>query len=99
MKKKKALSADDLYNGWLTPYHGITVAWLMENEPELIKTSDWYKKYAVTEEQHDIWYEWAVDELCKAYGYKSKKSRELMKRRFAVEYLNIAPSIIKAETT
>jgi len=96
-RTNKQLTADDLYNGWLTPYHGITVEWLKKNEPELIKTVEWYKKYAVTQEQHDQWYEWAIDELCKAHGYRSKKSRELMKKNFCFDYLNIAPSVKETE--
>lgn len=91
MKKKKQLTADDLYNGWLTPYHGITVQWLVENEPELIKTPEWYKKYAVSQSEHDAWYEWAITELCKQYRYSRKRAKYM----FAFEYLNISPSVKK----
>ena len=93
-RRRKLLTADDLYNGWLVPFHGITVKWLVENEPELIKTPEWYKKYAVTQDQHDLWYEWAITEICKYYKY----SRKLAKRNFSMEYLNISPSVIKTET-
>jgi len=91
--KRKELTADDLYNYWLKKYHNITLAELIENEPELIKTSDWYKKYAVTQPQHDEWYEWAITEICK----DKRCSRKYAKRNFCFDYLNIAPSIIKDE--
>lgn len=92
---KKRLTADDLYNGWLTKYHGITVQWLIENEPELIKTPDWYKKYSVTSAQHDEWYEDTIAQLSRHY----QCSRKMAKRRFCFDYLNIAPSIIEESNT
>ena len=91
--KRKELTADDLYNGWLQKYHGITVAELCEKEPELIKTTEWYKKYEVTQAQHDEWYEWAIDMICK----DRRCSRKYAKRVFAVESLNIAPNVKKTE--
>lgn len=87
--KRKQLTADDLHNLWLKPYHGITVKWLIENEPELIKTPDWYKKYAVTQEQYDEWYDKALVEICKYY----KISRKQAIRSTVMYFLNIAPSI------
>jgi hypothetical protein len=91
MKHREKLTQDDLYNGWLTKYHNTTVEELIKNEPELIKTSDWYKKYAVTQAQHDEWYEWAINKLSKFYGTSKKQA----KRNFCFDYLNIAPSIIQ----
>lgn len=96
--KRKQVTADDLYNLWLEPYHGVTVQWLVDNEPELIKTPEWYKKYAVTQEQHDQWYEKAIDLLCKEKGAKSKKSREFVKKNFCFDYLNISPSVYDTKT-
>jgi hypothetical protein len=87
--KKKVLTTDDLYNGWLVKYHGITVQELLEKEPELCKTSEWYKKYAVTTEQYDEWYKWAIKEIQKFY-HCSKKTAI---RNFAFDYLNVSPSI------
>lgn len=86
---KSKITPEYLYNGWLQKYHGITAAELLEKEPELCKTSEWFKKYAVTQAQHDEWYEWAIAELCKAFHC----SRKAVIRSFAFDYLNIAPSI------
>ena len=77
-------------DGWLK-YHGKSVKWLIENEPELIKSPDWYKKYAVTQEQHDEWYEWAVSEL----GKNLRMPKTRVKRYFSFDYLNLSPSIKK----
>lgn len=84
----KKVTADDLYNGWLK-YHGVTVQWLVENESELIKTKDWYEKYAVTQEQYDEWYEWAITELIRSF----RCSQRMAKRNFCFDFLNIAPNI------
>jgi hypothetical protein len=83
------LTAEYIMEGWLKKYHGLTVQELMEKEPELVKTPDWYKKYAVTNEQHDEWYEWAISEMSK----NLKVSKKTVKRMFAIEYLNLSPSI------
>jgi hypothetical protein len=88
-RKRKELTADDLYNGWLTPYHGITIQWLVENETELIKTPEWYKKYSVSQSQHDEWYAWAINELA---TYR-KCSKKRAKEDFCFDYLNISPSV------
>jgi hypothetical protein len=87
---KAKLSSEYIMDGWLKPYHGITVDWLVKNEPELIKTPDWYKKYAVSQEQHDEWYEWAIQTIMKHY----RCSRKMAQRNFAFDYLNIAPSVL-----
>ena len=90
-ERKEPLPAEFIRDYWLKKYHGIDTAWLIENEPDIIKTPDWYKKYAVTKEQHDEWYSWAIDTIAKHRGI-SKKSA---KRDFAWDYLNLSPSEIK----
>ena len=87
--KRKRLTLEDLYNGWLVKYHGITVEELVEKEPELTKTQKWYKKYAVTQEQHNEWHDWAIKEIQKYY-HCSKKTAI---RNFCFDYLNVAPNI------
>jgi hypothetical protein len=87
--KRKELTGDYLMNGWLVKYHGITIAELIEKEPELMKTSGWYLKYAVTQEQHDEWYEWAIKEVMKYYRY----SRKVAVKQFTFPYLNLAPAV------
>ena len=90
-RKRKELTSEYIMDYWLEKGHGITTQWLIENEPELIKTSDWYKKYAVSQELHDEWYDWAIGEICKW----KRCSRKYAKKNFAFEYLNLSPSIIK----
>jgi len=86
---KKLLNCEDFYNAWLQKYHGITIAELIEKEPELCRTPDWYKKYAVTQAQHDEWHEWAIATISKHYKWSKERSR----REFGIEYLNISPNI------
>jgi len=91
MGKKVELTAEYFMDYWLMKGHNITTQWLIENESELIKTSDWYKKYAVSPELHDEWYEWAISEIMKRYRCSKKYAR----RQFCFEYLNVAPSVKK----
>lgn len=91
---KKKLSGDYIVNGWLQKYHGITVRELMEKEPELVKTTDWYKKYSVTQSQHDEWYEWAISEL----GKNLRMPKVQVRRMFAFDYLNLSPSVNERDT-
>jgi hypothetical protein len=93
--KKKDITQEFLMNYWLQKGHGITTAWLIEHEPELIKTPDWFRKYEVSQELHDEWYEWAIDILSKAYH----TSKANTKKQFCYLYLNLAPSVIKKNET
>lgn len=90
-RRRKELKADDFYNWWLQKYHNTTVQEIMEKEPELCATPEWYKKYAVTQEQHDEWYEWAIQTIMKHYHW----SRKMAIRQFCFPYLNVAPTINK----
>lgn len=71
--------------------HGVTVKWLIENEPELIKTPAWYKKYSVSSELHDEWYEWAITTIAKYHRISKASAR----RSFVWNYLNLAPSVVE----
>jgi hypothetical protein len=88
--KKSEITSEFIMDYWLKKYHNITVAWLLENEPELIKSPDWYEKYAVTQEQHDEWYNWAIDIIAKTF----RLSKKTTKRNFVFDYLNLSPSVI-----
>ena len=83
------LTSEYIMEGWLKKYHNLTVEELMEKEPELVQTPEWYKKYAVTQEQHDEWYEWAINEISK----NQRCSKKAAKRSFVWDYLNLAPNI------
>ena len=83
-RKKKQLTAEYLMNYWLEKGHGVTVAWLVENEGELIKTPSWYKKYAVSSALHDEWYAWAISEIMKHYRW----SKKMAEKNLVFDYLN-----------
>jgi len=89
--KRVELTEEFIMNYWLQKYHNITVKELIKKEPELIKSSDWYKKYAVSQEAHDEWYNWAIDIISKTF----RMSKKYIKRGFCFDYLNCAPNIIK----
>jgi hypothetical protein len=93
--KRKELKQEDLYNLWLQPYHGITVQELIEKEPELTQTPEWYKRYSVSQSQHDEWYAKAIDIIAKYY----RCGKKVAKRKFIWDYLNIAPSIKQDENS
>ena len=92
-RKREPLTDDIIRDYWLKKYHGIDSKWLMENETELIKTSAWYKKYSVLREQHDEWYDWAINTIAKYH----KISKASAKKRFVWDYLNLAPSVKEDE--
>lgn len=52
---------------------------------------EFYRTYAVTREQHDEWYNWAIEVLSKSH----RMSKKLTKRSFAFDYLNCSPSVIE----
>lgn len=52
---------------------------------------EFYKKYPVTEKQHDEWKEWLIKTLIK----KSKMSRKFVERNIWGIYLDTAPNVIK----
>jgi hypothetical protein len=86
---KKLIEQQFIMDWWLTKYHNTTCEELIKNEPELIKTAYWYKKYAVTQEQHDEWHKWAIDYIAKYYGWSKKRARQ----EFVFPYLNCSPSV------
>ena len=91
--KKKELSEEDFYNYWLKKYHNTTIQEIIEKEPELCRTDEWYKKYAVTQAQHDEWHEWAIQTIMKHFHYSRKSAQKM----FVWDYLNVAPMIKPAK--
>jgi len=88
------ISSDELINWWLEKYHNTNVDKILKENPEWEKnpeehTREFYKKYEVTEEQHDEWHKWAISTIAKKY----KWSKEYARKQFAFPYLNVAPSI------
>jgi len=83
------LTEEEFYNYWLKKYHDITKWEVIKQEPEICKTQEWYKKYAVTQDQHDEWYEWAINRIMKHHRCSRKYAMQL----FAFDYINIAPYV------
>jgi len=88
------MEAEYFLNGWLKPCHNITMTQVEESHPEWMKepqkhTRDFYNTYQVSQEQHDEWYIWAINEIAKKYRCSKKKA----KHDFALAYLNVAPSV------
>jgi len=52
-------------------------------------TRAFYTAYMVTEEQHDEWYEWAIQRIMKYYRYSKKRAH----RGFSIPSLNVSPQI------
>lgn len=87
--KRTDLTEEYLINGWMQKYHGLTIAEAYEKEP-WTDSHDFYKRYPVTQEQHDEWYAWALDIFAKTYKYK----KSYVKTAFAFIYLNTSPSVL-----
>jgi spore coat polysaccharide biosynthesis protein SpsF (cytidylyltransferase family) len=87
--------AEDYFNAWLK-YHNTNTEQVKKDHPEWDLKRDshkFYKTYAVTQQQHDEWYEWAIKQVMKDY----KMSRKIAEKEFQFPYLNLAPSIIKED--
>lgn len=89
--KKQKLTEAVIIEYWLKKYHDTTIKGVVEKYPKLYKTPKWYKKYPLTQQQHDEWYDWVIKTLMKEYKYS--KTRTM--KSFALSYLNCAPSIKK----
>jgi len=92
MKKRVEFTEEYFRDWWLQKYHNTNCKELIEKEPELCKTSAWFKKYAVKKEQHDEWYEWAISEVMKRYRLSKKRAQ----KEFCFAYLNVAPNEIES---
>lgn len=96
--KKKDISEEHIVDTWLFKYHNTT---LKEIEKDFKKDKNgqfltgeskkFYKKYEVTQKQHDEW----VDEIKVVLKKKFNISKKMFERSFPWTYLNTAPSIKK----
>lgn len=97
--KRHELTTDYLVDLWLKKYHNTTLEEVKKNHPEWVKDEDamqqntrtFYETYQVTNEQHDEWYNEAIEIISKVYGISKKTA----KKNFAFAYLNCAPMIRK----
>ena len=69
--------------------HGITIEEAYAKE-SWTNSRDFYLRYPVTDEQHDLWREWLIQTLMKHTGM----SRKYVERQMWVIYLNTAPTVI-----
>ena len=87
------LTENEVIDWWLEKYHNTNLMQVLIDHPEwndgLDHSSDFYQTYAVTQQQHDEWYNWFISEVAKRY----KISKKLAKRRTAFSYLNTSPNI------
>lgn len=88
--KKKDFTFETIVNKWLA-YHSKTVEDVKKEHPESVTNPIWFSYYKVTQEQHDEWYEWFIEETMKTFKIKNK---EQAKKYVAMDYLNVSPSII-----
>jgi hypothetical protein len=85
----KTVKRDDLLNGWLK-YHNTSVEQVILKHPkEELSSPDWFKLYAVTQDQYDEWEKWAKEYLKK----RAKISKLLIARQWAMICLDCAPAI------
>lgn len=85
---KKELTETDLINMWMVPYHGITIEKAYEQDP-WEDSATFYKRYAVTQQQHDDWNEKALEVFRKHFGMR----KTMAKRHWGFTYLNVSPSV------
>ena len=91
---KPQLTEEEFINWWLREYHNTDLDGVKRVRPEWWEdpekyTRDFYRAYAVTQEQHDEWYEWAINRLAKYHKY----SKKYAKKAFCLSYLNVSPII------
>ena len=89
---KKQLNADDIVNWWLEKYHKTNLDKVKELHPEWMDgdhSREFYDTYAVTQAQHDEWYDWVIRTLAK----HRRISLKAAKRWFIWPYLNLSPTV------
>jgi hypothetical protein len=93
--KKKQLTQVDLINLWMTKYYNTTIQEeLLKNPSEVMQSSDWYRLYPVTQQQHD---EWEV-EAKEVYRKYLKLKKSVVDRYWGFTYLNVSPYIKQEES-
>ena len=87
---KKCPTGDEIINWWLVPYHGTTIEEIFEKHPEYAEDNrKFYQDYAITQEQHDEWYDLTIERLSKSLRW----SKKMTKREFSFPYLNLSPTV------
>lgn len=94
----KKVNPDDLVNWWLDKYHNTNLTEVLKHNPEWKDnpnehTRDFYRKYEVTQEQHDEWQEWAKEYVREI----TKLSKKMINHSWPGIYLNCAPNVKEDE--
>jgi len=84
------ITRDELMNWWLEKYHNTNVEEVVKNHPKkVLQSTNWFKLYAVTKEQHDEWIKWAKSHIKK----RERWSKALLERNWGFIYLDTAPYV------
>lgn len=90
---KAPLTEELFINKWLADYHNTSLQEIKDKNPDWESKEDpsgwFYKTYAVTNDQHDEWYEWAIGIIMKYYRVGKKRA----KYNFTFPYLDVSPQI------
>ena len=91
---KTKLTEEDVINWWLEKYHNTNLTEILKTHPEWEDnprehTAEFYRAYAVSQEQHDEWHKWMIDAIAKEHGM----SKKFVKRHSWAVYLNCSPSV------
>lgn len=89
--KKIKLTIENLINLWMTKIYNTTIQEEQSKNPELFTSSEWYKQYPVTQQQHDEW-EIEAKTLFHKYVKEPKNSNSMF---WGLTYLNSSPYIKK----
>ena len=89
--KKIKLTIENLINLWMTKIYNTTIQEEQSKNPGLFTSSEWYKQYPVTQQQHD---EWEI-EAKEVFRKFTKLNKKLVNRYWGLTYLNSSPYIKK----
>ena len=89
--KKKVLTNEYLINLWLTKYHNTTIEEVFSTpwRRSRLKGNKFFRKYPVTQEQHDEWNKEAKEIFRKHFSI----SKSYIDKAWGLTYLNTSPSV------
>ena len=89
--KKIKLTIENLINLWMQKIYNTTIQEEQNKNPELFASSEWYKQYPVTQQQHDEWEKEAKELIHK----KLKLTKKYINKYWGLTYLNTSPMVLK----
>ena len=88
---RKTYSGNEIINGWLK-YHNTTIEEVFAKNPHYEEDNrQFFLDYAVTQEQHDEWLEWAKNKL----KTDLKLTKKRLERSWPWVYLDCSPFVKK----